>query len=313
MPLPLIELGERLIHAGYRFITVTPSTHRLVNARAGNEFARSVRDIFGWNRPFDPDLLPPGWFDLMRAAAACDRIVGTGLWQSTVRFASLDARLYVHSSFPTVEKDAVFFGPDTYRFVRAIVQHASRATRLVDVGCGAGAGGIELALRGLTSAVVLADINTEAIRFARTNAAFAGVEAEFVCSDALQGVPGEVDLIVANPPYIRDEEGRAYRDGGGTHGEQLSVRIARESIARLGQNATGGTLLLYTGSAILNGVDSFLSAVQPALEQANAEYSYEELDPDVFSEELEHAPYANVERIAAVLLRVRVRASSALQ
>jgi hypothetical protein len=34
--------------------------------------------------------------------------------------------------------------------------------------------------------------------------------------------------------------------------------------------------------------------------------TYEELDPDVFGEELEQAQYAQVERIAAVGLRVRL-------
>jgi hypothetical protein len=101
---------------------------------------------------------------------------------------------------------------------------------------------------------------------------------------------------------MRDDAERLYRDGGGRYGEALSVRIARESLARLG---TRGTLILYTGAAIVDGVDQFYLALKPTLEACGGEVTYEELDPDVFGEELERPNYARVERIAAVGLRVR--------
>lgn len=45
------------------------------------------------------------------------------------------------------------------------------------------------------------------------NAALAGLpSAEVVRSDLLAQVTGSVDLIVANPPYMRDERHRVYRD-----------------------------------------------------------------------------------------------------
>jgi hypothetical protein len=101
---------------------------------------------------------------------------------------------------------------------------------------------------------------------------------------------------------MRDDAERLYRDGGGSYGEALSVRIARESVAKLGPR---GTLVLYTGAAIVDGVDRFYEALKPTLEACGGEVTYEELDPDVFGEELERPNYARVERIAAVGLRVR--------
>jgi methylase of polypeptide subunit release factors len=115
-------------------------------------------------------------------------------------------------------------------------------------------------------------------------------------------VEGSFELIAANPPYIVDEEGRLYRDGGGLYGAELSVRILRECLPRL---APGGTLLLYSGAPMVDGQDVLLAALQPLLDAQDVEARYEEVDPDIFGEELEKPAYARVERIAVVSLVVR--------
>jgi hypothetical protein len=273
-----------------------------------NQRASSLADVLGWNRPFSRKLMPASLFDCLRAAGACEPFGEDELWRATLRVSSLSGELFVHSPFPTEQRDAVFFGPDSYRFVRALRAVAQPARRAVDVGCGSGVGGIMLSKAGLVEApVVLADVNGRALRAARVNAEAAGVRCEAVESDVLAGVTGEVDLVVANPPYLRDDSERAYRHGGGRLGEELGVRIVREALARMARNGERGTLLLYTGAPFVRGRDVFLSAVQPVLEQFDVRYGYEELDPDVFSSELTRAAYAEVERIAAVFLQVRFR------
>jgi release factor glutamine methyltransferase len=300
----LIYLGRALHEAGYAFVTVTPETHRRVDARAsaaGRSGATSLRDVFGWSRPFEPSLLPPAIMDLARSAGI---IVEDGaLLRSKVRFSSIGERLFVHSAYPTTAADAVFFGPDTYRYCDLIVDETrsrERAMRVVDVGCGSGAGGI-VAAQG-AERVVLADINAGALAFARVNAALAGIEerVEILESDVLRGVAGPIDLVIANPPYMMDPASRAYRDGGGSFGEALAVRIAREALTRLDP---GGRLVLYTGAAVVDGVDSVLRAVREVCDEARADWRYREMDPDVFGEEIEqNDAYARVERIAAVAL-----------
>jgi SAM-dependent methyltransferase len=303
----LLELGRTLGQLGYRFTTVTPATQRAVNARPGNAVARSLRDVFGWSRPFDPGILPDGVFELMRAAEILESIPNSDLWRSTVRFSSVDGLLFAHSAFPTISKESVFLGPDSVRFVNAITRHTPLAMRVVDIGCGSGVGGIVLARRGIgLHKVVLADINEHALRLAGVNAALASVGAEIVRSDVLKGVEHDVDLVISNPPYLRDDEGRLYRHGGGEHGEALATRITKESIERLAQNPRGGALLLYTGAPIVDGEDTFLAAVVDHLHDAHAHYSYEELDPDIWPEVLEEPAYADVERVAAVLLQAHV-------
>jgi hypothetical protein len=299
----LRTLLARLSALHYRFITVTPETHARVNGRPGNERARSLRDVFGWNRSFSPDVLPAGLFDVMRAADAC-RAEADGSWRATLRVASLGHQLFFHSAFPTLEHDAVFFGPDSYRFARAVQSMGVTATRAVDVGCGSGVGGIVLGhCAGLAAPVVLADINESALRLARINAEVAGISAEVVKSDVLGEVEGAVDLVIANPPYLADAAGRSYRDGGGASGAALSARMVKEALVRLDRDG-GGSLLMYTGVAMRADGDPFWGLIQDDLERSGARFDYEELDPDLFNSELERPVYADTERIAAVLLRV---------
>ena len=305
----IVDLVRGLRDEGYVFVTVSPETHRRVDARAharGGTAAASLRDVFGWSRPFRPASIPERVLELARAA---DILTEDGeLLRSRIRVSSLNGQLYVHSAYPTLAEDAVFFGPDTYRYCGMVEQELARgprSKRLVDVGCGSGAGGLAAATGGRVEAVVLADINPSALRLAKVNAALAGVAAEIVKSDVLAGVAGDFDVVISNPPYMADPGARTYRDGGGHFGEQLATRIAREALARLG---SGGRLLLYTGAAIVDGVDTFRRAVAPVCEEAKVAWSYREIDPDVFGDEIEdNDAYAAVERIAAVALVATIR------
>jgi methylase of polypeptide subunit release factors len=288
----LVELGRELRRAGYQFVTVTPDTHRLVLERDPRQ-GRDLRDVFGWSRSFAPTLLPEA---LLRLARDADVIrQDHELLRSTVRFSSLDRRLYAHSAFPTLDADAVFFGPDTYRFSAFLARSLRRCRCLVDIGCGSGAGGLGAA--HLAERLVLADISPRALRFAAVNAALAGIDAELIESDVLSGVGGPVDAVIANPPYLREAASRIYRDGGGQHGEALSLRILRESLARV---SPGGRVVLYTGAAVVEGRDQFRDLASELCRSAGASFEYSELDPDVFGSELAAPPYAEVERLAAV-------------
>jgi methylase of polypeptide subunit release factors len=279
-----------------------------VNARDENQWARDLRDIFGWSRPFQTEVLSPDLFELMQSAQV---VVPHGdAWKSTVRLSSLHGELFLHSAYPTTQSDAVFFGPDTYRFADAIVHwlqvNQRPVSRAVDVCCGAGPGGVLLAKAFPEAQVFGADINDSALRLARINAQLAGVE-NFSAqhSDLLKDVSGEFDSIVANPPYLVDPSERAYRHGGGPLGTQLSLDIIDASQERLAPN---GTLLLYTGVAMIDSVDPFHTEVEKRLKNSRTEYSYREVDPDVFGEELESGVYADCDRIAAVVLTVTRRA-----
>ena len=297
----LLRLAEWLRAAGYSFVTPTPATIARVNARPGNEWASDLRGVFGWSRPFRGEIVPPALVAAMQDAGAWSQHSGGA--RSLLRASSLDGELFLHSAYPTTAADAVFFGPDTYRYAGAILAHRRTAPvmRAVDIGCGAGPGAI-LVARAYPSAEVLAvDINDAALRLTCANAALAGVRVHAVNSNLLLGVQGSFDLIVANPPYLVDPGERAYRHGGGPLGAGLSLAILDTALGRL---APGGTLLLYTGAAVVNGIDPFQEAAATRLAGVEAVWAYHELDPDVFGEELEGGAYAAADRIAAVLLTV---------
>jgi methylase of polypeptide subunit release factors len=289
----------------YQFVTPTPATHYRNNHRPENERARSLTDAFGWSRPFPRSLLPKPLFGLLIDSAIVFECAAG--WKSSVRASTLDGNLFLHSAFPTVSADAVFFGPDTYRFARAIkhnlLSEPRQLSRALDLGCGSGAGGVIVANNALCRELVLTDINDTALQMSRLNAAAAGLpNVTTLHSDLFANVHGEFDMIVANPPYLNDPLQRAYRHGGGELGSGLSVRIAQSAKDRL---SPGGTLLLYTGSPIVGGVDRLLQAVEQDFAGCDMPWSYEEIDPDVFGEELETSAYSTVDRIAAVVLTAR--------
>lgn len=291
----LVALARALERVGYSFVTPTPETHRRVLARKAQ--AENLRDVFGWSCMFSRELIGEEMFGLLTSAGACEAC-GDGRFRSRVRYSRLQGELYAHSAYPTLAADAVFFGPDTYRFCAFVARETPRARFVVDVGCGSGAGGIVAARASGAQKLVLADVNPRALWLSEVNAMLAGRGAAFVESDVLSHVSGAPDLVVANPPFMRDPSTRAYRDGGGSYGEALSVRIAREALARL---APGGTLLLYAGAPVVDGRDVFKEALGDVLEACDV--TYDEIDPDVFGEALDDEGYERVERIAAVGLR----------
>lgn len=302
--LALLQLGRRLQADGYRFITPTPLTHQRVNQRDEGQMADSLRDVFGWSRPFEPGLLSADEQRQLQEAQVIDTYEGQ--LKSRMRWSSLDDLLFVHSAFPTDAADSVFFGPDTYRFAQMIHAHLQQnfapIHRAVDIGCGAGVGAIVIARARREAQVLALDINPAALRLTAINAALAEVaNVEVHASDLLQGVDGEFDLIVANPPYMADPAERAYRHGGGTLGAGLSLRIVEQALNRL---APGGSLLLYTGVAMVDGRDPFLDTVLPRLDEKRFAWTYREIDPDVFGEELLNPGYQRVDRIAVVALTV---------
>lgn len=341
----LVQLLTNVKLQGYKFITVTPRTHQHFLSRAGfistkfpkadfskldpskldpskldhpkAALGKNLRDIFGWGLPFTANTLCPMLHRIVNEAELIEQ--EGDLLRSKVRISSLGNDLFLHSQFPTTGEDSVFFGPDTYRFARFIrhslekdqglhqraVESFTKPFHILDIGCGAGAGGIAVVRalpQGLSYILAMNDINRRALDLMAVNAQVAEIPVRPMEGDIFENINEKYDLIVANPPYMKDESGRAYRDGGEQLGLDLSVRIFQTAFEHL---APGGQLLLYTGVAMTSQSDPFLSIIKPLLASANCTWSYEEIDPDVFGEELEMPAYASAHRIAAVGLTVR--------
>jgi methylase of polypeptide subunit release factors len=301
----VLRLAEYLKAESYQFVTITPASHERVMSRSTANAQVSARDIFGWNKPFKASLVDAQLLSLMHAADICTE--DNGLLKSKVRFSSLDNQLFMHSAYPTLDPEAIFFGPDSYRFARLLKKTMAdfptrQYNRIVDIGTGSGVGGIVAAscLQHQYQELILTDINPKALEYAKINTEVASVtHVKFCISDLYSAIQAPVDLIISNPPYLVDSLQRAYRNGGGIHGSLLSTRIVLEGLPIL---ADGGIMILYTASPIVDGQDTFLASIRESLLGKNIAYTYEELDPDVFGEELLKDAYKNVDRIAVVSL-----------
>lgn len=311
----LLSLGTYLKNINYQFTTITPESHRLVLARRNNnrEMDYNVTDqvlenFFGWNVPVLKKTIPLPILSLISEANAAHHIDPLYL-QSRVRFSTVNDNLFLHSAYPTSENNAVFFGPDTYRFIRFLKNKIKGAQVIIDLGCGPGTGGIVLSnllnqkLENHVKKLYLGDINPTALDYAHINLALNKVSnAEVILSNMLDDIPQGADLIIANPPFIIDPDQRTYRHGGSHYGSQIAVDMLRSALNYLGP---GGIFALYTGSCVIRGKDIFFEQIQPLLNQYTTQFEYEEIDCDIFGEELSKPSYQNVDRIAAVSLIVK--------
>ena len=292
------QLLQHLVRIGYDFVPVTPETQRRVLARPDKTEASDLRGIFGWSLPFSPAAIDPEILALLDDGELLAN--HSGLLVSKARVSRVRGRLFLHSPFPTKEHDSVFLGPDSWRFADFVYRQLASSPprgRLVDIGAGAGVGGISVAAVYRDLEVVLADINPKALSFARVNAAASGARVTTLESDGLDAVEAGFDLAIANPPFIFDDDAPVYRRGGGMHGAELSRDWAIAAAAKV---RPGGRILLYTGSAIVDGHDALKASLETALPPLGCRLSWSEIDPDIFGEELEKPPYRDVERIAAI-------------
>jgi release factor glutamine methyltransferase len=97
--------------------------------------------------------------------------------------------------------------PATERLVRTADELiGGEPKRVADVGSGSGVIGISLAARNPQIEVWAVDKNPEAVALTRENARRNGVadRVHVVEGDLLDPVPGQVDVVVANLPYLPD-------------------------------------------------------------------------------------------------------------
>jgi len=148
----------------------------------------------------------------------------------------------------------------------------SQRPRIIDVGTGSGAIVVTVAKRLPQAELVATDISPEAIAVASDNARRHGVaeRIEFVACDLLSDprVVGPWDVIVSNPPYVREDEFDALpRDVrlheprtalvSGPTGVELVARLAAEAAEKL---VPGGWLLMEIGPSTAAAAEEVVAA-----------------------------------------------------
>lgn len=295
-PAALLDLLGWLDQAGYDFVPPTPFTHGNRLAAGQLPAAENLYEILGWSRSFDAARAEPAIVSRLAAAGALET-TATGQ-RSRLRVARVQGRLFLHSAYPTNAANSVFLGPDSYRyadFVMGRLPDCPATGCCVDIGTGSGVVAILAACARPTADVVATDLNPEALALARINARHAGVEINLLEGRGLAGLTDRPAVVMTNPPFMLDPDARLYRDGGDMHGLRVALDIVEEVMPRL---ATGGRLLLFTGSPIIANTDPFHATLAQSVTTGGCTLDYRQLDPDVYGEELLTPAYAGVDRIA---------------
>ncbi len=160
-----------------------------------------------------------------------------------------------------VTPDVLVPRQETELLVELALEFLSRSDRfgagspavMADVGTGSGAIAVSVAANFANVKIYASEISASALSIAEANAKTHGVAAsvEYVNGDLTEAVPGKIDLIVANPPYVPSllldglsreigHEPRIALDGG-PDGLELYRRLLLQARGRIPHN---GALLV---------------------------------------------------------------------
>ncbi len=143
---------------------------------------------------------------------------------------------------------------------------------IADIGTGCGAIAVSLAVNLPDVIIYATDISSDGLEVARENARKHGVEdrISFLHGNLLEPLPGPVDMIIANLPYVRrtelppggplDYEPVVALDGG-EDGLDLIRRLCEEADSKLNGS---GFLLIEVGQGQASPVAALLSEVFPS-------------------------------------------------
>lgn len=77
---------------------------------------------------------------------------------------------------------------------------------IIDLGCGSGVIGLSLKRMLKNSDVTLVDISDGALSVTKENAINQNLKVEIIKNDMLDGIKTKFDIIISNPPYIKNNE-----------------------------------------------------------------------------------------------------------
>ena len=156
-----------------------------------------------------------------------------------------------------VNKDVLIPRPETEELTDWIVydfKNHKEKIKILDIGTGSGAIAISLAKNLENSEVWAIDVSDKALQTAKENALINKVNIHFIKDDILQvkKLPTFFDVIVSNPPYVRDLEKKEMQNNVLLHepNQALYVRdnnplIFYDKIAKLAKDFLSNNGSLY--------------------------------------------------------------------
>ena len=82
----------------------------------------------------------------------------------------------------------------------------NQSLKVIDLGCGTGCIGITIKKKKPSSSVTLVDISEETLIVAQENARRLETEVTIINSDYFSNIKDKFDVVISNPPYIKDNE-----------------------------------------------------------------------------------------------------------
>ena len=169
--------------------------------------------------------------------------------------------------------------PETEELVMAAIDSfpPDQSVRVADIGTGTGAIGLSVKLARPQWQVALTDLSQEALAVAEENAELLGTQVAFYQGDTLEALPpGDVDLLLSNPPYISvaewdlmDESVRRYEPKTALFAEDEGLaiyrKLAQQAPARLTKD---GQVFLEIGFAQGKAVQEMFQEAFPEKEVA---------------------------------------------
>lgn len=110
-----------------------------------------------------------------------------------------------------VDKNVLIPRPETEELVEWILDdfkfNQPEGLSILDIGTGSGCIAVSLAKNFPEAKVTAIDVSAGALEIAKTNARKNNVQVRFLLQDILKSeIPGKFDIIVSNPPYVRELE-----------------------------------------------------------------------------------------------------------
>ncbi|HUO47075.1 MAG TPA: HemK/PrmC family methyltransferase [Acidimicrobiia bacterium] len=110
----------------------------------------------------------------------------------------------------SVDERVLIPRPETEYLYSLVANQRETPGVIVDLGSGSGALALALKHRFPQARVLAVDISSDALEVSRANGKRLGLEVEWREGDLWQALPaavrGRVDLLVANPPYVSEQE-----------------------------------------------------------------------------------------------------------
>lgn len=169
--------------------------------------------------------------------------------------------------------------PETEELVLVAIESfpPDRAVRVADIGTGTGAIGLSVKLVRPQWQVALTDLSPAALAVAKENAELLGAQVVYYQGDTLEALPpGEVDLLLSNPPYISvaewdlmDESVRRYEPKAALFAEDEGLAIYRKLAQQAPVRLTkDGQVFLEIGFAQGKAVQEMFQEAFPEKEVA---------------------------------------------